>query len=404
MKETANKLFLKPYFSAFYKKVISLTPPQLIKTGLVFGILTFVFISNSAVPIRQKRYFVPRRGEINLQGAFHKTDFNYDLSGGAFTRLDSGSSYQIYDYDLASRVAISKKMAVYGWGRLSNAESKRDFKVRNNSAVHQLVVGMEYLLDPSQITWIPDFSVAIPLKNQNFSGDEVAVGEGVTEITAKMRGQILKPSWYIDGGVGVTYRDQNRSTLMPVNLGVHFNISKTMLIGADLNGYYTISKENESALARNVYACRVNGCSLRFGSVNPNLLEATGALQIYASQRSLIRLDVGQSITGYNVAGGPIVAINFSYLFGLSQSNTFSNPEQNIYEDPSPEFVPDKNHDVDHSQFAPDHTGGVVPTTKTPQPVNTNVVKPKPPVREQMKNELDQTEMQIELKSTPKKK
>jgi hypothetical protein len=247
------------------------------------------------------------------------------------------------------------------------------------------------------VNWIPEISVLLPLKNLDFTADQVAASEGVTVFSLNLKAQSIGKSGYFDSGVGISFRDKERSALMPFNVGAHFNLSRSWTLGADLRGYVSVLKENKGELDREAWACINNGCAKRFGAINPSYLEGVGALQIRTSPRFQFRLDAGHSIAGASVARGFVVSAGINYQFGVGSQGSVV-PHTFDEEKLEGEFVPDVNQEVDHGQFeAPNYE----PVRTVP---NGSATQGAPRRRDPLQNELDKTEMQIELRSTKKKK
>lgn len=369
-----------------------------LRWGLLFCSALFSSTALAELGVfRQLSSFKSPRGEVGLRTQYLTATYNYDPQGGSFTKLGDGNSYTLFETDIGARLNLWDHVAFFGSGRIAASESKTQGIRRSNSALSQFTIGAEYELDAGGLSWIPQVSLTIPVTNLDFTVDKVAVGEGVTTFTALMKGQVRQKSWYLDSGVGISFRDKKRSTLMPFNVGAHVNLARSFSIGMDLSGSTTVFKENEGDLARHAWACTYNGCARRFGSVNPTILELTGALQIRTSPRFLLRLDAGSSITGSAIGGGPIVAVGINYMFGLG-SRSGVVPHTFEEEKLEQEFIPETNSEVDHDQF-------VAPAADQIQTLQSPTAPP-PPRRNKdlLQNELDKTEMQIELRSNKKKK
>lgn len=370
-----------------------------LRTGsLALAAILLAFDAGAADDVfRQVRQFRSPRGEIGLRTKYLKAEYNYDPQNNTFTRLGGDKSYTVFETDIGTRWNLWDNVAFFGSGRVGAAESKSGNLSYNNSTLTEFTFGADYLIAQGDSHWIPEVSMTVPMKKLDFTAAEVAAGEGVAALTGKIKAQHVGKSWYFDSGLGLTFRDQRRSTLLPFNVGSHFNLGRSVTLGADLNGYLTVFNENESDLARHAWACTYNGCARRYGAVNPSLVELTGALQVHASPKLSLRLDAGTSIAGSNTAGGMVVALGINFMFGVGSRGSVvpaSFEEQKLEE----EFVPDTNEEVDHTQFE----------APSSDPVRAAPVQPPLPRprrnQDRLQNELDKTEMQIELRSTKKKK
>ncbi len=336
--------------------------------------------------------------QVDLQTTYYQATANYTNSGGQFESLPAGNEYKLIDFDFGARWIASPKWAFYTSSRVSNAESSDGFFSRRNSTFTQVVLGGDYKLYSSKKYEIsPDFSVTLPLERVDVTQDEVLNREGAIEVTGKVVGRAQLGKWDPFAFLGINYRDEGRSTLLPYGAGVDYHWQPSMTIGAEIRGYQTIVDDefSDDRIRREAAAAR-NGAALRYFSVNPSLLESNFWLRGNLFQNWGFKVGAGTSITGASTSAGwnLIGGVNYSFeSLGRSTQRPFRAVED------TPNFQEETDDGVDQNLFQ-------IAPPPTPPPPPAPVQQPDPEAaKKRIQKELDQTEFQIELKSTkPKKK
>jgi len=348
--------------------------------------------------------------QFDAQASYYEATANYSRSGGEYVTLPDNASYHLMDLDFGARWVPKSRWALYASSRLSGAESKNSRDTRQDSSLTQVVLGTDFLLHSSK-RWdlYPDLSVTIPLQRVDPAGDTVLNGEGATEFSGKI---IARMNWGMFDPfafVGFTYRDEDRASLVPYGIGAELQFSSWRL-GGELRGYQTAMKDKYSSTPaqREIVAVR-DGYALRYYAVDPALLETNLWLRGNLSSSWAFKLGGGTSLTGANTSAGwnAFAGLTFSPQFKSSASPT---PIVAPYRERSTEelqnFQEETTDGVDQNLFQkPTPPPPVKPIPPTPPPPAA-VALPKPnPVQQKKKlqNELDQTEFQIELKTTKKK-
>jgi hypothetical protein len=370
--------------------------------------------SHAGLPLYDEASRSYRLGQwqFDAQTSYYEATANYSRSGGEYVSLPDGASYHLMDLDFGARWVPKNRWALYATSRLSNAESKNSRDTRQDSSFTQIVLGTDFLLHSSQ-RWdlYPDLSVTVPLQRVDPAGDTVLNGEGATEfsgkIIARMKWGMFDPFAF----VGFTYRDEDRSSLLPYGLGAELQFSNWRF-GGELRGFQTAmhDKYNNNPAQRDVVAIR-DGYALHYFSVDPTLLETNFWLRGNLSTSWAFKLGGGTSLTGSSTSAGWNVFIGLTFSPQLSSSPAPS-PIVAPYKDRSSEelqnFHEETTDGVDQNLFQkPAPPPPVNPPPRPPPPPPAAVDPAKPTSLQQKKNlqkELDQTEFQIELKSTKKKK
>jgi hypothetical protein len=257
---------------------------------------------------------------------------------------------------------------------------------------------------------IPEFSFLYPMVKNEITGDSVPFSEGVMESTGVLNAQIDFKTFKLTGFAGFNYRDQGRSSLFPYGAVAELNFIKWSL-GADLKGYASLGfdKDTDNDTARLAYVARTSGGANRYTSVNPNYLELNSWLKIRTSNRWAFKLGGGTTLNGASTAAGWNIAAGISFNMVPQNESTPGSDIERFHEE--------TNDGVDQKLFVPEDS------VKKPEPVKeseTGSIEYYPPAQEPAKKpkkktkpaastkniqqQLDETEVQIQLKSVKKKK
>lgn len=338
------------------------------------------------------------RNRFNFEANYRyfKADANYTQAGGEYVSLPSGYKYQVSDFDFGIRWTTGLTWGFYTSARASSAESTTAGVNRSNSEISQVVAGVDMLMiSNSAFDFIPDLSLTFPLQRVSKTSDKVLTSEGALELSARGIARLKLGRFVPFASAGITYRDEGRSTLLPYNVGAEIKLS-SLTVGGDVGGYQTILKDQYTNNSSERHSVVVkNGSSLKYYSVDPSLLE-TSAWVRWSNGTWGLRAGAATTITGANAAAG------LTFFGGLHFSlDGDGRPKRSkpiidspiSTDDEVQKFEETTNDGVDQNLFR--------------KPVPPPKQKPRPDPAQQrlkMQQELDQTEFQIELKKTPKKK
>jgi hypothetical protein len=346
------------------------------------------------------RKFYQNRFIFEANYRYFQSEANYTQDGGQYVSLSSGSKYQSSDFDLGLRWVTGRTWGLYTSTRISQAESKYLGVTRKNTYASQVVAGVDMLLiSNSKFDLIPDVSLTFPLQRVNKTSDEVIASEGALELMARMIARLKWGSLEPFASAGLTYRDEGRSTLLPFSAGAEFSLS-SIKIGADIGGYQTILKDQYTSNSSERHSILYrDGGSLKYYSVDPSLLETSAWLRWQAANFGL-KIGAATTMTGANSAAGTSFFAGLNFALDSSQRRKRSEPArlepESSSDDEVQKFEETVNDGVDQNLFRKEP-----PPAPKPKPVK----KPDPAQqRLKMQQELDQTEFQIELKKTSKKK
>lgn len=377
-------------------------------SGHLLLLLSFALFSpltsTAEVPLfdESSRKFQPGFWDIQTQLNYFEANANYDKDGGSYSSLPSGYAYRLITVDFGAHYGLSRRMGTFVGAQVAQAESKDPVDTRTNSSISKAFVGFDYvLLQNETYDVFPEVALTLPTERVDTAKDEVLNGERaielLTQITARARWGMLDPF----ASVGLNYRDEGRSSLLPYALGAEMKF-KALRFGGELRGYQTIIKDQYSDnQEERIQVAPKNGNSLKFYSVDPSLLEANVWLRSNNKSDLGWKIGGGSTMTGANTAAGWNAF--FGVSFGIEGSGAPVSRPSSLR--PRPQ---EPKEDVD--RFQEEISDGV----------NQNLFeKPKPPApappppppstqqkkrKQQIQNDLDKTEFQIELKRIKKRK
>lgn len=366
------------------------------------GLLLF---SQSAGALDNYKEFHRDHLDFEVGTQYFYSQANYSSSGTGTQSLLNGNHYQLLDSNLTVRYVPKRDWSVFGWGTVSNSESKNSVATRTNSSLSQAGVGADFVMYSESFQLIPEIIAVMPLEQVDPTSDTVLNNEGVMEVRSRLIAQkdfggLRGYAW-----LGFNYRGDGRSFLLPWGVGTQLKLRR-LRVGAELFGYQSMSEDtNKNSILRTAYINTVNAGSMRFYSVDPSLIDS----QLYAtwlvSPKLSLQVQGGTTLAGSNMAEGFHVGGLISYSFDLTQGyseESYAEPthsevpgyRSNMYEESTlsserkvKQFQEVVDDGVDQNLFkAP-------PKPKKPQ-IN----------EEELQRQLDQTEFDVELKAKKKKK
>lgn len=370
--------------------------------SLLVGATSFLFVQKAGaqVPLYDEagRTYLHHSWQFDLQTTYYQATANYTKDGGKFDSLPSGYGYQLLDFDMGARWIPLTNWGVYASTRVSNAESKDLITTRRNSSFTQAVLGTDYLMNSSSRKYelIPDFSLTLPMERIDTQSDEVLNREGAIEATARLISRAHWGRFSPFAFIGFTYRDEDRSSLLPYGLGSELQFTGWAL-GGEIRGYETVIKDKytNDRIKREVIAPQ-NGGALHYYAVDPSLLETNIWMRTRFMESWSFKFGGGTSLTGAATSAGWNVFAGLSYSFQPSSSQAPSYPLKKE-EDPI-RFKEETNDGVNQDLFRPPPPPEPPPEVKTPS--KTKAEDPK----KKLQKELEQTEFQIELKRPKRRK
>ncbi|HEX7674309.1 MAG TPA: hypothetical protein VF412_09060 [Bdellovibrio sp.] len=374
-------------------------------TSVVLGLF---LLSSAANAFDNYKEFKRDHWDFELGTQFFYSEANYVNMGTGTTSLTSGNHYQLLDVDFSTRY-IFKDWSLFAEGTMSNAESKNSVATRTNSTLTQALLGMDFMMYDGYLQLVPELAALVPFQKISTSDDQVLNSEGVFEAWARITAQKDFGKARIYGWLGLDYRGEGRSYLMPWGVGLQGKFSQFKL-GAELYGSQSITDDTDTSnkTIRNAYLNQVDAESYKFYSVNPSIVDT----MLYATWSMTpawsVQVNGGATVAGENAAAGYHVGGFIRYSFDLAAGyvppdryepvhNAVPEGKSNMYQQDS-ELSSDKKV----KRFREQTDDGVDQNLFKPAPTKRQV-KPKT-VDDELQQQMNDTEFQIELKQDRKKK
>lgn len=365
-------------------------------------------ISTPAFALDNFKEFKRDTWEFEAGTQYFYSEANYPAAGGGSQSLTSGNYFQNLDLNFASRYIPKSNWSVFGWGLVTNAESKDSVATRSNSSFSEAALGFDFVMYDDYFQLIPEVIGILPLTEISPTSDTVANGEGVFEVRSRLIAQKDFGRYRTYGWLGFNYRADGRSFLMPWGVGAQWRLVRLRL-GAEVFGFQSIADDSNTTndAVRTSYINGVNAGSFRYFTKDPWIVDS----QLYATwlitRKWSVQANGGMTFAGGNSAAGFHVGGFIRYVFDLTDGYS----QQPRYEEPIESEVPkyrsrmyddNSSNQQEVKSFRESTDDGVdqnlfrkkQPVKKTPPKVN----------RKRLQQQLDETEFKIQLKQDKKKK
>lgn len=380
-----------------------------------FLILLSLFIFQ--IPLQAKIYGPKRydsKGLVGFVGAeLYSASENFDENGEATGLPDSGS-YLLADIPFGLRYFVGQQWAVEGELKFSQAQSESSAIVtggtRSNTQFHEMRISTDYLISMTNFDLITEFEYTMPFSNISNTTDDVMVNEGASSMTAKLHLQTEFGATDLFSYLGYESRGEGRSTLLPWSVAMGQQRG-SVFYGARLHGFQSISDDSDTSLtqkiARQALIAKVNGGAARFYGVNPSNFALEGLLFWQMTKSWKIQSRIGLDLAGENYSKGLFAGLNIVTDWGslnpTSRRRIIKKNDSGIVrrakgtgisvEPDTIDFQEDTFEQGDEQEyFAP-------PPAPRVQPKN---VIDQAPSRNQIRDQMDDVEMKIELKKKKK--
>ncbi len=337
------------------------------------------------------------------------TTENFDANSKAAGLLSS-NEYMVLDIPFGLRYNVQPTWAIEAGLKATYAKSKSSDPFnggeRTNSEIHEARFATDMLIETNAFDLIPEFELVIPFTKISSTTDSVMLGDGVQTMTGKLHVQTEFGQGDFFSYIGYSKRDQGRSDLLPWSIGMGWNNGGSLL-GARFFGFQSITddKDKNFRYSREYVNNKVNGGSLKYYSVNPSVMSVEG-LWFFKVQRQLqAQLHFGIDLAGQSYSKGMFGGLTFVFDWGEKQRSLRQRPKREVQqprgngiavETETIDFREDTNESSDQKYFAEPPAPRVQPAPQQRQ--RNRGTRPAGPSDRQLKDQMDDVEMQIELK------
>lgn len=395
------------------------------KSGKIFPLFSLILVtfSLSALATSNPALSMPDMSydwgqwQFSTRANYLATTSNFTSNSGEYVDLPNSYSYKLFQWDFGFRWVVIPKAAISLSGQFAAAESQDYLDTRRNSNLTEINLGADYeLLARKNWDLLAEVVLSNPVQRVKPTSDEVMIHEGSMNLGFNLGGRYFNKSSTLYAKTGFTYRDENRSSLLTYLAGSAFHFG-TWSFAAEIEGFNSmISDQRNNTSQRNQVIAR-NGNSLKFYSTDPALLSLNGWIQKDLTADFSTRMGLSQSLNGSAYAAGTNIFIDLTWspdsvAIRNQRTNRPGDLKKASDKSESVDFHEDTADGVDQKFFEPKPSlkkqnldllpdEATPPSSPTPSR-NSPLKKTKTPA--DLKKELDQTEFQIELKTTKKKK
>lgn len=369
---------------------------------VIVGCLLLFQVAAYAKIYGPKRYDF--RGLVGFVGAdVYQASERFDNNANA-KGLPYSGTYLLADFPFGFRYVLLGNIGLEAELKASYAVSESKAPVyggsRTQSQLNEMRISADYLIQTDMFDIIPEFEAIFPFTKVNPQDDDVLLSEGVQSLIGRVHLQTEFGASEVFANIGYQNRDKGRSQLVPWSVGLGWNPGK-LFFGGRVFGFQSVSDDDEENIRifRESYIDKVNAGAPRFYGVTPSVVSAEGIVSFRASPKWTLQFNAGLDIAGENYSKGIFGGANLILDFGLQERNPHRRVRRKREEAPQPSGIAIDPYDnkfreeiisdpKDQEYFQP-------PPAPRKRP---RVKKPAVPSQRQLQDQLDDVEMQIELK------
>lgn len=261
----------------------------------------FLTLISIMLPVWAEVPDAPRQGRTRTDASFSyfTSSANYKSGGGTIEDLPNGGEYSLGQLRAALAHDLSSELRFWAGLNAGFTTTNNGAEERTNSGLSEILGGAQYWVKMYRWRLVGQGDLFYPIFRVDEGSDQALVGEGAMRIRGGAWGIIpwgdLEPFVYL----GVEYRDDGRSHLLPYAAGAKYRFGAWWVQG-ELRGFESLTDDENAGdtLARETFLNRVQGGSYKLYSVNP--------------AQSEIAAEAGFDVDGFLVYGGISMVVNGS--------------------------------------------------------------------------------------------
>lgn len=285
------------------------------KSKVIIGLSLLIGISANnlfAGPLGYR----PNRYSVDIKTTYFDITKNFNEQGEEVNLTNSGDYRHVlneikvqYDHDYRTSI-FAQTFASY------TVSDDRNFE-RENLQLSDVLVGADYLVTDSWIRLVPSIAVKIPLYSFDNNTDDVIVNDGVYEVHTKIN--IAKDfNWFYSYAyLGLNYRGNGRSSLIPIGIEVLKQWNR-LAVGGGWSSYTGISDDSDknNPTERNDSLNRVNSGAKLYHSVEPEWQSINAWVAYYVERQMYLQFGFDHRLAGENTASFTALFANLHFSFG----------------------------------------------------------------------------------------
>lgn len=292
---------------------------SLVKKIILFAFFAVVFtgVAYAAMPSS----FHTGRITLSAESEYFWTKSNYD-DVGVSRPLPSSNSYSNLTNTFAATYFKEGGWALTGGAGFAYASSS-SLEDRTSGKITNFLARAQKLISFSPLRLVPQADLVATTQRVSPETDEVLSHEGAHSVRI---GSWLTYDFRLIrtyGYAGFDYRDDGRSSLLPWAGGLGFKTTPWSFT-IELNGYQSLTDDEytDTPLQRTIVTNKVSAGSLRYYSVNPNLIEARAQGGFKFADNYNFNFGYAQTLAGENTAEGQSVFLGLTYNIDTSVTDT----------------------------------------------------------------------------------
>lgn len=281
---------------------------------LTLFLAPFLFILTAGAEVPDPPQAGRMRTDAHLR--YFTSNANFGEGGGSSVDLPNGAELKNGVIDGVFNYDFNSSLRVFGGARGGWINTSDGFIERDASGLTDVLAGGQYWMQIRRLRLVGQGDFSFPTLRVDEGSDEALVGEGAMSLRAG--GWLIYPSGSWDPFVylGVDYRDDGRSSLIPYAAGTKFT-NETWWLQLEMRGYQSVTDDDAASdrILRNAYLTRIQGGSYRYYAVNPSAHEVAfeAGLDLGAV---LFSGGVAKTVLGENTADGLTFMIGLSFVPG----------------------------------------------------------------------------------------
>ncbi len=337
-----------------------------------------------------EKNFKEHRFQLDLNSQFEYTKANFDADS-TYKGLEHNNSLKIMNLDLGARWVPLHKIGFFSRLWLNNVDSVTNGVTRSNSILGDMQFGFDTLIKFGEYEMIPSIELNIPMNRIDYYTDEALAHEGSQNVKTVLLFRKNYTGYLGYGKLGLDFRDEGRSHLLPWGLGVSWKLN-SYDVGVELSGFQSITydSKSETANVKTDLTDRVNGGSFKFFNVNPHQTDLRTWVNYRLDPDFIFGAGIGTTLFGRNTSSGWnfLARMTYEFDYGVQTVNRQKKNDPLSPERALKKFKEKTLDGVDQDLFAPKE---VPPSNLTPTPTDSDL-----PSSQQIKKLIPKNKIQSE--------
>jgi len=267
--------------------------------------------------------------------SYFKSNANYDIGGGSYTRLTSGQYYQQTLSETGIEYWLSPEWSAIVQMGVAAAESTDGVFTRNNSGVTEIMAGSRYKIVYGDLYLVPEAHFSYPFNRVDKETDEVLTGEGAMSVEGGAWLLYRLGPFTPYGKLSYRYRDEGRAAHLVWLVGSDWKLGQFRPFFEGKGTMVAVSDQyTDNRAERDIVTARVNGSSYKFYAVNSTELALRAGTWFTLPWDLEGVASYEQTINGKAAAAGYTIRLGLQWQVGNEEYVEESEVKQFVPEEP----------------------------------------------------------------------